>query len=621
MTDVTDATDVTDVMAPPIPGSGVDVAVPETHLPAGTGGGHLDEPHGHGHEDHGPTGILKWLTSTDHKVIGLSYMITSVILFYFAGIMALFIRLQLTTPHSSLLTFGQYNELFTMHGSLMLYLFAGPFAFGGLANYVVPLQIGAPDMAFPRLNALSYWLYLTGSITMMLGFLVAGGAASFGWVAYAPLSSATSSPGIGGDVWIMALVLTGFSAIFTGVNLVATIFYLRAPGMTMFRMPIFTWNMLVTGILILIAFPVLTSALIMLFADRHFGTHIFTVTGCHTVTGATHFIANGHITQIGCGSPLLWQNLFWFFGHPEVYILALPFFGIVTEVLPVFSRKPVFGYKGMVFATMAIAALSTGVWAHHMFTTGAVLLPFFSFLSLLIAVPTGIKFFNWIGTMWHGQLVFTTPMLFSIGFLLAFLMGGVTGIMLASPPIDFFTHDTYFVVAHFHQVLVGTAVFAGFAGFYYWYPKMFGRMLDDTLGKWHFWLLFVGFWVTFMPQYVVGLLGMPRRVASYPSNLGWESYNVISTIGAFIIAASFAIMLWNLWKSWRKPIPAGNNPWDAHTLEWFTTSPPPHHNYTHLPPIRSERPTWDYNHPDALAVPHGLAAEAAARTRQKEPVA
>jgi cytochrome c oxidase subunit I len=595
--------------------------VPETHLPAGTGGGHLDEPHGHGHEDHGPTGILKWLTSTDHKVIGLSYMITSVILFYFAGIMALFIRLQLTTPHSSLLTFGQYNELFTMHGSLMLYLFAGPFAFGGLANYVVPLQIGAPDMAFPRLNALSYWLYLTGSITMMLGFLVAGGAASFGWVAYAPLSSATSSPGIGGDVWIMALVLTGFSAIFTGVNLVATIFYLRAPGMTMFRMPIFTWNMLVTGILILIAFPVLTSALIMLFADRHFGTHIFTVTGCHTVTGATHFIANGHITPIGCGSPLLWQNLFWFFGHPEVYILALPFFGIVTEVLPVFSRKPVFGYKGMVFATMAIAALSTGVWAHHMFTTGAVLLPFFSFLSLLIAVPTGIKFFNWIGTMWHGQLAFTTPMLFSIGFLLAFLMGGVTGIMLASPPIDFFTHDTYFVVAHFHQVLVGTAVFAGFAGFYYWYPKMFGRMLDDTLGKWHFWLLFVGFWVTFMPQYVVGLLGMPRRVASYPSNLGWESYNVISTIGAFIIAASFAIMLWNLWKSWRKPIPAGNNPWDAHTLEWFTTSPPPHHNYTHLPPIRSERPTWDYNHPDALAVPHGIAAEAAARTRHKEPVA
>ena len=397
----------------------------------------------------------------------------------------------------------------------------------------------------------------------------------------------------------MALALTGFSAIFTGVNLCGTIFYLRAPGMTMFRMPIFTWNMLVTGILILIAFPVLTAALIMLFADRHFGTHIYTAVGCHLVSGAP---------MASCGSPLLWQNLFWFFGHPEVYILALPFFGIVTEILPVFSRKPVFGYKGMVFATMAIAALSTGVWAHHMFTTGAVLLPFFSFLSLLIAVPTGIKFFNWIGTMWHGQLTFTVPMLFSIGFLFAFLMGGVTGIMLASPPIDFATHDTYFVVAHFHQVLFGTAVFAGFAGVYYWYPKMFGRMLRESLGKWHFWLMFIGFWVTFMPQYVVGLLGMPRRVASYPSNLGWQSYNIVSTVGAFIIGISFAFLLVNFFVSWRKPVPAGNNPWDAHTLEWFTTSPPPHHNYTHLPPIRSERPTWDYNHPDALTVPHGRSA-------------
>ena len=619
MTDVTDVTHTSDVLAPTAPDTGHE-DLPDLHAPPGAGHGPEGGHAAHGHEDHGPTGILKWLTSTDHKVIGLSYMITSLILFYMAGIMALFIRLQLASPHSSLLTFGQYNELFTMHGSLMLYLFAGPFAFGGLANYVVPLQVGAPDMAFPRLNALSYWLYLTGSITMMGGFLVAGGAASFGWVAYAPLSSVQSSPGIGGDVWIMALVLTGFSAIFTGVNLVATIFYLRAPGMTMFRMPIFTWNMLVTGILILIAFPVLTSALVMLFCDRHFGTHIFTVSGCQTVTGATHFLSNGHLYPVACGSPLLWQNLFWFFGHPEVYILALPFFGIVTEVLPVFSRRPVFGYKGMVFATMAIAALSTGVWAHHMFTTGAVLLPFFSLLSLLIAVPTGIKFFNWIGTMWHGQLTFNTPMLFCIGFLLAFLMGGVTGIMLASPPIDFATHDTYFVVAHFHQVLVGTAVFAGFAGVYYWYPKMFGRMLDDTLGKWHFWLLFIGFWVTFMPQYVVGLRGMPRRVASYPSDLGWQSWNIVSTVGGFVIALSFAFLLWNFWKSWRHPIPAGDNPWDAHTLEWFTTSPPPHHNYTHLPPIRSERPTWDYNHPDAIVVPHGPHAEAVARARSKEPV-
>jgi cytochrome c oxidase subunit 1 len=609
---------VTDVIAPP--GTTTEDGITTLHVPpAGTGHEGLAEHGDHGHEAHGPTGILKWLTSTDHKVIGLSYMITSIVMFYLAGIMALLIRLQLTTPHASLLSFGQYNELFTMHGSLMLYLFAGPFAFGGLANFIVPLQVGAPDMAFPRLNALSYWLYLTGSITMLMGFLTAGGAASFGWVAYAPLSTSTSTPGAGGDLWIMALALTGFSAIFTGVNLVATIFYLRAPGMTMFRMPIFTWNMLVTGILILIAFPVLTAALIMLFCDRHFGTHIYTAItatsqhACTTVSGASAFLHNGVVTHVACGSPLLWQNLFWFFGHPEVYILALPFFGIVTEVLPVFARRPVFGYKGMVFATMAIAALSTGVWAHHMFTTGAVLLPFFSLLSLLIAVPTGIKFFNWIGTMWHGQIRFTTANLFCIGFLFAFLMGGVTGIILASPPLDFATHDTYFVVAHFHQVLFGTAVFAGFAGVYYWYPKMFGRMLREDLGKWHFWLMFIGFWVTFMPQYVVGLLGMPRRVASYPSNLGWQSYNIISTVGAFIIGFSFLLLLINFVVSWRNPVPAGDNPWDAHTLEWFTTSPPPHHNYTHLPPIRSERPTWDYNHPDALTAPHGKSAAGLAK--------
>ena len=576
---------MTDVIVPPLTGGAPEV--PSTH----------DGGMEHGPAEHGPTGILKWLTTTDHKVIGLSYMITSLVMFYLAGIMALIMRVQLWGPHGSIVSPQAFNELFTMHGSLMLYLFAGPFAFGGLANYIIPLQVGAPDMAFPRLNALSYWLYLTGSITMLLGFFVAGGAAQFGWVAYAPLSSAVNSPGAGPDVWMMGIALTGFSAIFTGVNLCGTIFYLRAPGMTMFRMPIFTWNMLVTGILILIAFPVLTAAIVMLFADRHFGTHIYDVLGCHLVSGKP--------APNACGSPLLWQNLFWFFGHPEVYILALPYFGMVTEILPVFSRKPVFGYKGMVFATLSIAALSTGVWAHHMFTTGAVLLPFFSLLSLLIAVPTGIKFFNWIGTMWRGQLLFRTPMMFSIGFLFAFLMGGVTGVMLAAPPIDFFTHDTYFVVAHFHQVLFGTAVFAGFAGLYYWYPKMFGRMLREKLGHWHFWLTFIGFWLTFMPQYVVGLKGMPRRVVYYPPGLGWQIYNQLSTIGAFMIAAGFFLLLVNFVVSWRNPVLAGDNPWDAHTLEWFTTSPPPHHNYTHLPPIRSERPTWDYNHPDALALKHG----------------
>jgi cytochrome c oxidase subunit 1 len=544
---------------------------------------HAVDDHAEHHE--GPTGLLKWMTSTDHKVIGMNYMVTSLVMFFLAGIMALLIRLQLASPSGAIgLSNQQFNELFTMHGSLMLYLFAGPFAFGGLANYILPLQVGAPDMAFPRLNALSYWLYLGGSITMMLGFLSAGGAAAFGWVGYAPLSEATFSPGAGPDLWILAIAMTGFSAIFTGVNLVTTTFYLRAPGLTMFRLPLFTWAMLVTAILILIAFPILTAAMVMLFADRHFGTHIYTVAGG--------------------GVPVLYQNLFWFFGHPEVYILALPYFGIVSEIIPVFSRKPMFGYKGMVFATMAIAALSTGVWAHHMFTTGTVLLPFFSLLSLLIAVPTGIKFFNWIGTMWRGQISFHVPMLFCIGFLFAFLMGGLTGIMLASPPIDFATHDTYFVVAHFHQVLFGTAVFAGFAGFYYWYPKFTGRMLRENLGKWHFWLMFIGFWLTFMPQYRLGLEGMPRRVATYDPGLGWQLLNVLSTIGAMIIAVSFVFMLVNLLVSWRVPVPAGDNPWDGHTLEWFATSPPVHHNFERLPPVRSERPVWDFHHPDALALVH-----------------
>ena len=359
-------------------------------------------------------------------------------------------------------------------------------------------------------------------------------------MAYAPLSSVQFSPGSAPDLWILGIALTGFSAIFTGVNLVTTTFYLRAPGMTMFRLPIFTWNMLVTAILILIAFPILTAAMVLLFADRHFGTHIY--------------------STAGGGSPVLYQNLFWFFGHPEVYILALPYFGIVTDVIPVFSKKPLFGYKGMVFATMAIAALSTGVWAHHMFTTGVVLLPFFSLLSLLIAVPTGIKFFNWIGTMWRGQLTFTTPMLFCIGFLFAFLMGGLTGVMLASPPIDFATHDTYFVVAHFHQVLFGTAVYAGFAGLYYWYPKFFGRQYRESLGKWHFWLMTIGFWVTFIPQYVLGLWGMPRRVASYPADLGWQTLNVVSTIGAYVIGISFVFLLVNLWVSWRHAHPRRGQP-------------------------------------------------------------
>ncbi len=536
------------------------------------------------HERKAPGGFYKWITSVDHKVIGKNYMYTALTFMFIAGAMALLIRTQLFNPDGHVVSLQTYNELFTIHGSMMLYLFAGPFAFGGFANFIIPLQIGAPDMAFPRLNNLSYWLYLLGGVTMLFGFFTASGAAAFGWVAYAPLSSAPYSPGPGPDLWIVSIALVGFSGIFTAVNLVTTIFYLRAPGMTMFRMPLFSWSMLVTGILILIAFPVLTAALVLLYADRHYGAHFFSVAGG--------------------GVPVMWQNLFWFFGHPEVYILALPFFGIISELIPVFSRKPIFGYKGMVFATLAIAGLSTGVWAHHMFTTGKVLLPFFSALSLLIAVPTGIKVFTWIATMWGGQIRFNTSMLFAVGFIFAFVMGGITGVMLASPPIDFYTHDTYFVVAHFHQVLIGTTIFAGFAGIYYWYPKLTGRFLHEGLGKWNFWVTFIGFWITFMPQYLLGLRGMPRRIAIYSPTDGFTFLNRMSTVGSYMMGIGMFLFLLNFIISWRRPRPAGDNPWDGFTLEWATSSPPPAHNFHSLPAIRSARPTWDMNHPEhADAVP------------------
>src|SRR3954454_6101116 len=464
-----------------------------------------------------------------------------------------------------------------MHGSVMLFLFLGPFAFG-LANYLVPIHIGARDMAFPRLNAMSYWFFLFGGITMLGSFLTAGGAADFGWTGYAPLSEVTRSPSLGGDLWIMALVLTGLSGVLTAVNVIATIITMRAPGMTMFRMPIFTWNMLVTSILVLVAFPVLTAALFALEADRLFGAHVFDSQN---------------------GGALLWQHLFWFFGHPEVYIVALPFFGIVTEVLPVFSRKPMFGYKGLIFATIGIGALSMSVWAHHMFVTGAVLLPFFSLLSFLIAVPTGVKFFNWIGTMWRGSIVFTTSMLFSIGFLVTFLFGGLTGVLLASPPIDFHTSDTYFVVAHLHYVLFGTVVFAMFSGVYFWYPKVTGRFMSERLGKIHFWTLFFGVHMTFLVQHLLGIQGMPRRVADYASTDGFTTLNTVSSIGAFLLGASTLPFLYNVWNSYRhgEPVTADDCWGYGNSLEWATSSPPPEHNFLSLPRIRSERPAFDLHHP------------------------
>jgi cytochrome c oxidase subunit 1 len=487
-------------------------------------------------------------------------------------------RTQLARPDQNLVSPETYNEFFTMHGSIMIYLFVVPLAFG-IANYIVPLQIGAPDVAFPRLNALAYWLYLFGGLVMVSGFLTASGAANFGWFAYAPLSGATYAPGAGPDLWIIGVTVTSTAGVLGAVNLVTTIFMLRAPGMTMFRMPIFTWNMLVVSTMVLVTFPVLTAALAMLFADRHLGAHIFEV-------------------QKG-GTPVLWQHMFWFFGHPEVYIIALPFFGVVTEIFPVFSRRPVFGYKGLIFATLAIGGLSVGVWAHHMFATGVVLLPFFSALSLLIAVPTGVKFFNWIGTMWRGQLQFKTPLLFSIGFLVVFLLGGITGVQQALAPVDFNVTDTYFVVAHMHYVIMAL-VLAAFGGFYYWFPKFTGRMLDERLGKIHFWLFFIGINVTFLVQHQLGLEGMPRRVVTYRASDDWGALNMVSTVGSFILGVGVLVFVWNVIRTLRRGERVGNDPWDGQTLEWATTSPPPERNFDSLPPIRSERPFFDQKYPEAV---------------------
>ncbi|OIK00997.1 cytochrome c oxidase subunit I [Streptomyces colonosanans] len=545
----------------------------------------LDESLAAARDPHVPTGerIRDYLTTTDHKKIGRLYLVTSFGFFLFAGVLAMLMRAELARPGLQIVTAKQYNELFTIHGTIMMLLFATP-TFAGFANAVMPLQIGAPDVAFPRLNALSYWLFLFGGLIVVSGFFVEQGPAPFGWFAYAPLNNAVHSPGHGGDLWAMGLAVAGVSTTLGAVNFIATILCLRLPGMTMFRMPMFTWNILFTSVLVLLSFPVFTALLLALVADRAYGAHIF---------------------DSASGGALLWQHLFWFFGHPEVYIVALPFFGVVTEIIPVFSRRPVFGYLGMVGATISITMLSAVVWAHHMFATGAVLLPFFSLMSFLIAVPTGVKFFNWIGTMWHGSVSFETPMLWSAGFLVTFLLGGLSGVIIASPALDFHLTDTYFIVAHLHYVLFGTIVFAMFGGFYFWWPKMTGKLLDERLGKIHFWTLFVGFQTTFLVQHWLGEMGMPRRYADYLPADGFTTLNTVSSIGAFLLGMSTLPFLYNVWKTTRyAPKVDVDDPWGwGRSLEWATSCPPPRHNFTALPRVRSDSPAFDLHHPEVLRLP------------------
>lgn len=523
-------------------------------------------------------GIWSWITTVDHKRIGIMYAVTALFFFFVGGLEALLIRIQLAKPESNFMSAELYNQLFTMHGTTMIFLVGMPIAVA-LFNYLIPLQIGARDVAFPRLNALSYWIYLFGALFMNASFFF-GAAPNGGWFGYAPLTSQTYSPGLNIDFWSVGLQILGVSSIMGGVNFITTIINLRAPGMKLMRMPLFTWMALVTSFLIITALPVLAIALFFVSFDRFYGT--------------TFFVAAAG------GDTFLWQHLFWIFGHPEVYILILPAFGIISDILPAFSRKPLFGYALVVYSGILIAFVGWGVWGHHMFASGMgpIADSFFSIGSMIVAIPTGVKIFNWLATMWGGTLRFKTPLLFCIGLIALFTMGGVSGVHHASPPGDLQQTDTYYVVAHFHYVLFGGLIMGLFGGFYYWFPKVTGRFLSETLGKWNFWLFLIGMNLTFFPMHFAGLLGMPRRIFTYASELNLGGINMIITIGGFVTGIGALVFVWNVIRSLKHGEKAGPNPWDAHTLEWATSSPPPEYNFPELPNVKTREPMW--THADEL---------------------